>query len=480
MSMAEDERSGACTEDVESSLDSFAELQAILAGLPMHAVPPPVFSRSCGACGEQKQAAPVDGDACIHRVRLALGRVCLDYPDHAGELRHLRVEHASLDLVCFANHKEEQLFTAVRGTDRMLNPLTTPRDWNNDVLILFGMPPCRTSKVIAEYKAVRERFPTYRSYGSGHSLGGNLVEHLALYVQEEPRFCLCRIDVFNTGASPLRQTPNMLTKTELHAHRVPGDWASWYYRPPSRANLHTYKPKMHVSSQHALGHFLPDKASASSASTTGGEDGEQDDEDDDEEEQLYQMRPRRPPAQPCADVSIWTSLLSCAGLRKGSNSRRDCIQAPRPHLGLEDSLLEDRWRNCEAPKKRPTGPVEELQEMAPRRGSECSSQPILRPPARSEDEEDDDDAEASLRNLSLRRRLVRALEATLASGELTQAMATVAASHEAAASASLRPRLATALDDAVASGELAEAVARVEAGIWHARVAASEDEIIYV
>lgn len=421
---------------VESNLDAFAELQAILAGLPMHAVPPPVFSRTCGmpmsACGGDRRPPPqVDDKACIHRVRLALRQARLDYPDRAAELRRLVVEHASLDLVCFADHKEARLFTAVRGTDRGLNPLTTPRDWNNDVLILFGLPPCRTSKALNEYRSVKSRFPLYKSFASGHSLGATIVEHLALYVEEDAPYRFSRVDVFNTGSSPLKRTPSMLTVTELHAHRVPGDWASEYYQPPGGANLHTYKPKHHVESRHRLGHFLPEKAVASSAETTGGEDGEhEDDDDDDDEGKVPQAGP--PPPPHAFDLSLLLSLFTCVGVRKGKSlhsERRD-----NGRLALQDSgsmeESEDQWRNCEAPDAQPSGPSEELQELPPqsqRQRRASSSHSLPRPYARSQDEDECDELiPQSFAAPSLRLRLAQALDTSLYSGELREAVANVA------------------------------------------------------
>lgn len=313
-------------------LDSFSELQAILAGLPMHAVPAPQFARTCGpglvgACGgDRKPLAHADSTSCMDRTRVALAKACEDFPSQMEVLQRLMVEHASLDLVCFADHTEGRLFTAARGTDRMLNPLTLPRDLNNDMRIILGMDPCRTTKAIGEYRTIRSRFPTYYSFGCGHSLGGNVIEHLALLVEDDDELRFRRIDLYNTGSSPLRRAPTALTRTELHAHRVPGDWASLYYAaPPGQGYLHSYPPKPHVRSQHALGHFLPDKAAERSSDDSSASE------------------PKRPEAMPLPNNQTFMGLFpfwavgafSCIGFRKcgGTRDRRDhappCIPADR-------------------------------------------------------------------------------------------------------------------------------------------------------
>ncbi|CAE8635913.1 unnamed protein product [Polarella glacialis] len=289
--------------------DDFAQLQAILAGLPMHAIPLG-GSRSCGPelllqcggarSGHSAQLALVDVPNCVGRIQLKLAEVARDYPDHEPVLRRLVVEHASLDLVCFVDHEEERLFTAARGTDRSLHPLTTSRDVQSNVNILLGTCPGRAEAAVQEYTAVRKRFPKFRSFGTGHSLGGTVVLHVAKSAELLPDMSFTRIDVFNTATSPLTRSLAVLTTTAFHAHRVPGDWASWglCIFDPGMGTVHTHEVKLHLRDTHALGHFLPDKANEKREPVVPL--GPQ---------ELRLEEPRKPP--------WWThlALLSCLGAR---------------------------------------------------------------------------------------------------------------------------------------------------------------------
>jgi hypothetical protein len=427
--VAMDEVETAMEDSSTASTDPFVQLQAILAGLPMRAVPAPVFSRSCGTgvslgcAGERRPPPPVDSQACKARIQAALVEACGDYPEHLV-LGQLVVEHASLDSVCLANHPEGQLFTAVRGTDRMLNPLTTPRDMQNDVLIALGMAPTRTAKALSEYRALRARFPTYCSYGTGHSLGGNIVEQLALSVEEETTYRFRRVDVFNTGASPLRQVPTKLTMTELHAHRVPGDWASMYHTPAG-GKLHVHKPKTAFRSRHVLGHFLPEKAVASKLDPAQPveekvEEAEGADSDSDDEE----VQPNRPTLM--KPPPLWMSLLSCAGIRKPihngltSGPRGGCLLRIR-----KEHADEDRWRNCEPPDViHPGPPPKELKEFSLPSVDSVIQQPLVRPLVQSGEgsSEEEDSLPSSMVRLTLQIRLRMALDLALETGELSTAV----------------------------------------------------------
>jgi len=268
-----------------------------------------------------------DSTSCMDRIRVALAKACQEFPSQIQVLQRLMVEHASLDLVCFADHTEGRLFTAARGTDRMLNPLTTPRDWNNDVRIILGMSPSRTAKAVDEYRVTRLRFPEYQSFGCGHSLGGNVIEHLALLVEAEEELRFQRVDVYNMGSSPLRRAPTALTRTEVHAHRVPGDWASVYYAaPPGQGHIHSYPPKPHVRSQHALGHFLPDKVGEQSNDDSTVSETRRPEEDSTASET---RRPETMPTGPnnvkfMGMFPIWAvGAFSCIGFRKCARERRD-------------------------------------------------------------------------------------------------------------------------------------------------------------
>merc|ERR1719468_670918 len=194
-----------------------------------------------------------------------------DYPNHAEKLSQLVVEHASIDIVCFVDYGSSELFVAVRGTDRFANPLTFPRDWNNNMLIALGFSPAgRAAVAKEEYRELRLRFPDYTPYGSGHSLGGAVILQLASEMQLEPSLAFARIDIFNTAVSPLTRSFSGLPTTAVHSHRVKGDWASWGLAklsdtsPCGRAELHTNPVKPHVSEAHSLKHFLPQKARPSS------------------------------------------------------------------------------------------------------------------------------------------------------------------------------------------------------------------------
>lgn len=437
---------GAPTEDV----DEFAQLQAILAGLPMHAVPPPAFSRSCGlpagGCGGQRRPPPlVDGNACKQRICTALAQACIDYPDKDA-LAQLDVEHASLDLVCFVNHAEGTMFTAVRGTDRMLNPLTTPRDVQNDLQIAVGMTPIRTFKARDEYLEVKSRYPNYISYATGHSLGGNIVEHLAIDVEDKTDFRFKRVDVFNTGASPLRGAPTRLQSTELHAHRVLGDWASMYHTPAG-GRLHVHKPKHVFRSRHVLGHFLPDRSSGNE------ENPDCDDEGADEVESVEFVPIRQPPPR---TEPFWMSLLSCAGCRKPKPITNE--EHPR-NVWLSNVNNDfDCWRNFEPLHHKPAGPPpKELEELHFPDAVHIEREPFLQPVARSEEEEDDSSLPYSRAKLAtLKARFADALDRALFSGELLTVILHLRGdeSSRLATSNGLRDRLAVALDSCLNSGEL--------------------------
>jgi len=258
--------------------ETFVQLQAILASLPMHAVPP-APDRSYGSailvtqCGGQRNRmdknllAACSTQACVSRIDEAMLQTIQDYPNHAHKLSQLVVEHASIDIVCFADHSSSELFVAVRGTDRFANPLTFPRDWNNNMLIALGFTPAgRAAVAFEEYRELRLRFPDYTSYGSGHSLGGAVILQLARELDPETNMAFARIDIFNTAVSPLTWSLPGLETTAVHSHRVKGDWASWglaklsEQSPSGHAELHTHPVKRHVNEAHSLKHFLPQKA----------------------------------------------------------------------------------------------------------------------------------------------------------------------------------------------------------------------------
>uniref|UniRef100_A0A7S4SIT7 Uncharacterized protein n=1 Tax=Alexandrium monilatum TaxID=311494 RepID=A0A7S4SIT7_9DINO len=232
----------------EEAADDLARLQAILASLPQHAVP-----LGGGSSGNAR------GAPSVGRLLTALHRACLEYPQRADELRELEVVHASLDLVCLADHSGRRLFTAARGTDRALRGATLPRDLGNDALIALGFGPARVSNAIRQYQEVCERLPGFASFGCGHSLGASVIEGLARWAEAGPgRTVFQRIDLFNPASSPLRKLVRgtvPLVQTEVHAHRVPGDFVSRFHHfLGCSKHVHPRRPRL---SAHALGHFLP-------------------------------------------------------------------------------------------------------------------------------------------------------------------------------------------------------------------------------
>lgn len=245
------------------------QLQAIIASLPMHAVPRSTLreyaaSDMLAQCGGVKYRPPeVDKRSHADRVDEALKRALLDYPDFQEMLGGLHVVHASLDLVCLAHHEKQMLFAAVRGTDRNLNLSTTLRDWSNNFRIAVGASPAPRAQVVQEeYQACRRDYATYSAYGTGHSLGGAVALHLAEAVEPDPILRFARVDVFNVAISPLSQSFAQLAETELHVHRVYGDWASWglSWHTVAPHEVHTHPLKPEVPEKHSLRHFLPRKA----------------------------------------------------------------------------------------------------------------------------------------------------------------------------------------------------------------------------
>lgn len=322
--------------------DEFAQLQAILAGLPMHAVPAS-SSRSCGPeawmqCGGKRKQLTADEDSrdswpfAARQVKAMLAAVATDYPAHEEILRRLHVEGASLDLVCFADHAAGRLFAAVRGTDRSLNPLTTPDDVRSNMHVILGYGPARAEAALSEYRTLRRRFPHYDAFGCGHSLGGAVILHVAKSVEEEPEFVFTRIDVFNTAMSPLpAATPAPLAATELHVHRVSGDWASWGLRffDPGSGKVHTHNAKTSIQDPHSLRHFLPDKswqadgeASETSASSSGA----------DQPAFIQPGEGQAPVSRPGVSWEAFWSLATCVGLCRNRLPVRPHAPTEQPPL----------------------------------------------------------------------------------------------------------------------------------------------------
>lgn len=206
--------------------DKFVQFQAILTILPMAAF----------ASGD-----PND----ISRGLLEKQR---HFPQFKG-LQRLHVVFANTDMACFADFERGRLYTSVRGTD-----IRSLKDLGNDLQIMFGFAPNRASFIQTQYCVVRDQFPTFMSFGCGHSLGGSIMHELAYKMEREPEYAFERVDVFNAGGSPLRRTYTGLRRTQFNSHRVKGDIVSAFYG--SIGNDKEYTPHPDHNS-HAMATFLP-------------------------------------------------------------------------------------------------------------------------------------------------------------------------------------------------------------------------------
>lgn len=242
------------------ALDKFAQLQAILAGLPMYALRDENYCSGCccasrrGGCLCCCHPRVIDNLPwvlpCHERIEVALLEAKTDYPQFKSELERLHVALASHDLTIFVDDYEQRIFTSLRGTD-----CRTCRDISNDTLVFFGCWLCRTKWAQEEYCHVRSRYLKYRSYGCGHSLGGTVMTELAHFLEDQQGYAFDRVDVFNTGASPLARGYTNLKRTEFNAHRVQGDLVSKFFRTGTVLE-HPARPEF---CSHSLQHFLPEK-----------------------------------------------------------------------------------------------------------------------------------------------------------------------------------------------------------------------------
>merc|ERR1712061_489912 len=94
------------------------------------------------------------------------------YPE-IEQLSRLHIVWDSADMVCFADHFEQILFVAIRGTN-----VFTARDMGNNVLIVCGKETLRSSLLQEQYCILRDKYPTYSAMGCGHSLGGAVMHEL--------------------------------------------------------------------------------------------------------------------------------------------------------------------------------------------------------------------------------------------------------------------------------------------------------------
>ncbi|CAE7228647.1 unnamed protein product [Symbiodinium pilosum] len=137
-----------------------------------------------------------------------------------------------------------------------------------------------------------------------------------------------------TATSPLPvAVPAPLASTELHVHRVSGDWASWGLRflDPGPGKVHTHDAKTSVQDPHSLRHFLPDKADSDASAATSSSD---------DQPTLVDPRDTQVPAVPRRPLN-WEALLSlatCVGLyRKGSTA----YGRPRAMLQMTEQVTWD-------------------------------------------------------------------------------------------------------------------------------------------
>lgn len=79
---------------------------------------------------------------------------------------------------------------------------------------------------------------------------------LAHLVEADERYAFDRVDVFNSGASPIFRGYNSLKTTILRAHRTRGDLVSKFFEGPGKTYEHPERPEF---CSHSLKHFLPEK-----------------------------------------------------------------------------------------------------------------------------------------------------------------------------------------------------------------------------
>jgi hypothetical protein len=235
---------------------AFTRLQAILTDLPKHALSAKEAQLFHCECCSAPGGTPQDALTCAGTIEVALTQSCLKYPAFQRELACLQVVHATPDITILVDHEGKRLFTSIRGTN-----VATARDIGNDVLVVLGCNTVRSSYIEETYTEVRKNYPTYKSYGCGHSLGGTIMHELACTVENDPELVFQRVDVFNAGGSPFKRGFKELVHTEFNAHRTGGDLVSFFYRPPGsgitrggRVIQHPTDPRYHA---HRLGHFLP-------------------------------------------------------------------------------------------------------------------------------------------------------------------------------------------------------------------------------
>lgn len=333
---------------MDAARDPFVKFQAILASLPKNAVPPS-FMHTCGdrdiwhqfggvrSPSEDQRSATqrligIDAYTCRSKINDAIFHALKMYPAYTEVLEGLSVEHASVDIVVLADHDRQKMYVAARGTDKDLtNPWTSPRDWHNNFHVLFGYGPLRAHGAYDEYREVRLRFPLYDVYGTGHSLGGAVALQLARLADEDPTMSFARVDIFDPAVSPFIQPFTALVRTDIHAHRVPYDWASIglaWYTSPTWCQLHTHPLKPEIATRHSLKHFLPDEAVQHQSPVQDYVDNAEDDTGN-TEQFVSHVRARAFVEVASSSIvqttmegytnhwwSAWTRYLSCVGARK--------------------------------------------------------------------------------------------------------------------------------------------------------------------
>jgi len=247
----------------------FVQQQAIMAGLPMHAISDQLscdFGVVNCATSRKKRTLQDVPKTAAQRLQERLGVMSYEYPDYQGLLERLEIicdvhDASASTIVCLADHEEKRLYVAARGTHRSISRVSV-EDWKSNLQIAIGSRPYgRTELALEHYRRVKREHTDYVTFGTGHSLGGAVMIQLATCVEDEPEFRFERVDVFNTAVGPFERNFIWLQQTELHIHRIPGDWASLGLNGQQAPNLHMHPAQTHVSETHSLQHFLPIKAS---------------------------------------------------------------------------------------------------------------------------------------------------------------------------------------------------------------------------
>jgi len=79
---------------------------------------------------------------------------------------------------------------------------------------------------------------------------------LAHLLEKDSKYAFERVDVFNTGGSPISRGYSALKVTQFRSHRTQGDLVSKFFRGPGELYEHPARPEF---CSHSLKHFLPER-----------------------------------------------------------------------------------------------------------------------------------------------------------------------------------------------------------------------------